>query len=105
MFNGMGIQWAGTLLGCVALALVPIPVCFYLFGRKLRERSKFSPTMMSKAVPEDEGESTEEEGAAVGTGTGAAVDGDANLRTTSTNRTGTTTNGDGAREKDLEKQA
>ncbi|KAK3683747.1 major facilitator superfamily domain-containing protein [Podospora appendiculata] len=44
MFEGMGIQWASTLLGCVAAALVPIPVLFYLYGHKLRERSSFAPT-------------------------------------------------------------
>ena len=58
MFDGMGIQWAGTLLGCVAVALVPIPIGFMLYGRKLRERSKFSPTFAEKAPPE---ESTDEE--------------------------------------------
>ena len=30
MYEAMGIQWASTLLGCVAAALVPIPVVFYL---------------------------------------------------------------------------
>ncbi|KAK3315119.1 putative fluconazole resistance protein [Apodospora peruviana] len=44
MFNGMGIQWASTLLGCVAAALVPIPVLFYLYGHKLRAKSSFAPT-------------------------------------------------------------
>jgi DHA1 family multidrug resistance protein-like MFS transporter len=44
MFNGMGIQWAATLLGCVAAVLVPIPVLFYLYGHKLRARSSFAPT-------------------------------------------------------------
>ncbi|KAK3320921.1 major facilitator superfamily domain-containing protein [Cercophora scortea] len=44
MFEGMGIQWASTLLGCVAAALVPIPVLFYLYGHKLRQRSSFAPT-------------------------------------------------------------
>lgn len=43
MFNGMGIQWASTLLGCVAAILIPIPVMFLLFGKKLRARSKFAP--------------------------------------------------------------
>lgn len=43
MFNGMGIQWASTLLGCVAAVLVPIPIGFYLFGEKLRAKSKFAP--------------------------------------------------------------
>ncbi|KAL1965148.1 hypothetical protein VTN77DRAFT_6061 [Rasamsonia byssochlamydoides] len=44
MFHGLGVNWAGTLLGCVASALVPIPVIFYLYGPKLRARSKFAPT-------------------------------------------------------------
>lgn len=44
MFNGMGIQWASTLLGCVAAALVPIPVIFYIYGHRIRKRSAYAPT-------------------------------------------------------------
>ncbi|KAK4507004.1 hypothetical protein PRZ48_000738 [Zasmidium cellare] len=44
MITGMGVQWAGTLLGCVAFALVPMPVYFYLRGSKIREKSNFAPT-------------------------------------------------------------
>jgi len=44
MFNGMGIEWASTLLGCVAAALVPIPVIFYLYGHRIRKRSAYAPT-------------------------------------------------------------
>ncbi|KAF9640123.1 putative major facilitator superfamily transporter protein [Lasiodiplodia theobromae] len=40
MFEGMGVQWAGTLLGCVAAVLVPVPILFYLKGAKIRERSQ-----------------------------------------------------------------
>ncbi|KAK5806688.1 hypothetical protein VI817_000946 [Penicillium citrinum] len=43
MFENMGIQWASTLLGCVAAVLVPIPIAFYFFGKKLRMKSKFAP--------------------------------------------------------------
>lgn len=43
MFQGMGIEWASTLLGCVAAVLVPMPVAFYLFGKKVRAKSKFAP--------------------------------------------------------------
>ncbi|KAG9185795.1 MFS general substrate transporter [Alternaria panax] len=43
MFNGMGIQWASTLLGCVAAVLVPMPVVFYLYGKQIRGRSTFAP--------------------------------------------------------------
>jgi len=61
MFKGMGIQYAGTLLGCVAILLIPIPVCFYLYGKKLRERSKYSPTMGDKPPLDEESEIDEEE--------------------------------------------
>jgi DHA1 family multidrug resistance protein-like MFS transporter len=44
MFKGMGVNWAGTLLGCVALLLVPIPVGFYYYGERLRMKSAFAPT-------------------------------------------------------------
>ncbi|KAF2722672.1 MFS general substrate transporter [Polychaeton citri CBS 116435] len=52
MINGMGVQWAGTLLGCVALALVPVPIVFYLKGAKIRSKSNFAPTfpMASQAA-------------------------------------------------------
>ena len=29
MYNRLGIQWAGTLLGCLGLVYVPIPFLFY----------------------------------------------------------------------------
>lgn len=54
MFNNLGIEWAATLLGCLALLCVPIPICFYLFGKKLRMKSKFAPTMSKKLAPEEE---------------------------------------------------
>ncbi|KAF7589486.1 hypothetical protein BBP40_004240 [Aspergillus hancockii] len=41
MFDNMGIEWASTLLGCIATVLIPIPVCFWLFGDRLRKRSRF----------------------------------------------------------------
>ena len=44
MTLGMGIQWAGTLLGCVAVVLIPVPIWFYLRGAKIREKSTFAPT-------------------------------------------------------------
>lgn len=49
MFNGMGIQWASTLLGCVAAVLVPIPVIFYKYGHKIRARSAYAPTNIGHA--------------------------------------------------------
>jgi DHA1 family multidrug resistance protein-like MFS transporter len=40
----MGVNWAGSLLGFVGCALVPIPIIFYRYGHKLRAKSKFAPT-------------------------------------------------------------
>ncbi|PWY84775.1 MFS general substrate transporter [Aspergillus heteromorphus CBS 117.55] len=60
MFDNMGIQWASTLLGCLAAVLVPIPVCFLLFGKNLRKKSKFAPyyekAQESHVADEDVGE-------------------------------------------------
>lgn len=51
MIEGMGVQWAGLLIGCFAFLLVPLPIIFYLKGDKIREKSKFAPTfpMANKA--------------------------------------------------------
>ncbi|KAH6605039.1 major facilitator superfamily [Trichoderma cornu-damae] len=56
LFNGLHIQWASTLLGAVALALAPIPFVFYLYGAKLRERSKIAPVF---SAPADEPKSSD----------------------------------------------
>ncbi|EQB44397.1 putative transporter [Colletotrichum sp. SAR 10_70] len=53
MFNGMGIEYASTLLGCVAVVLAPIPVIFYIWGHKIRAKSAYAPTF---AAPADEPE-------------------------------------------------
>lgn len=42
MFVNMKIQWASTLLGCVAIAMIPVPFLFYKYGKKIREKSKFA---------------------------------------------------------------
>lgn len=44
MFTGMGIQWASTLVGCVAAAMIPLPIIFYVYGKKIREHSKMAPS-------------------------------------------------------------
>lgn len=63
MFDNMGIQWAATLLGCVATALVPIPVIFYLYGKRLRMKSQFAPTFELDEAAHAPTERTEKEGA------------------------------------------
>ncbi|KAJ5499912.1 hypothetical protein N7453_008963 [Penicillium expansum] len=43
MFQNMGIQWAGTLLGCLAAIMIPIPIIFRAYGPWLRGKSKVFP--------------------------------------------------------------
>lgn len=42
MFHNMGTQWAGTLLGCVAAAMVPIPILFRLYATRLKKTIKLT---------------------------------------------------------------
>ncbi|CEN60690.1 Putative Synaptic vesicle transporter SVOP and related transporters [Aspergillus calidoustus] len=42
MMENLGVQWAGTLLGCLAVAMIPIPVGFQVYGPWLRQRSKLA---------------------------------------------------------------
>ncbi|KAF1837634.1 MFS general substrate transporter [Decorospora gaudefroyi] len=70
MFNGMGIQWASTLLGCVAAVLVPMPIVFYLFGKKIRGKSNFAP---APDIAQDKRRDEESKGAEDG-GSGETTD-------------------------------
>jgi DHA1 family multidrug resistance protein-like MFS transporter len=45
MFVNLGVQWAGTLLGCLALIMIPIPLAFIKWGPALRKKSKFAPIL------------------------------------------------------------
>ncbi|KAF4964376.1 hypothetical protein FSARC_7675 [Fusarium sarcochroum] len=60
MFDGMGIQYASTLLGCVAVVLAPIPFIFYRYGAKIRQKSKYAPTAPA-ATPSSSAEEDEKE--------------------------------------------
>ncbi|KIW92520.1 uncharacterized protein Z519_06367 [Cladophialophora bantiana CBS 173.52] len=42
MFHNLGVQWANTLLGCIATLLAPVPICFWLWGARIRARSSFA---------------------------------------------------------------
>lgn len=43
MFDTLGIGGAGSLIGGVAVILVPIPFVFWRYGKYIRQRSKFAP--------------------------------------------------------------
>ena len=42
MFTNMHINWAGTLLGCVAAVLIPVPFLFFKYGHLIREKSRYA---------------------------------------------------------------
>jgi hypothetical protein len=39
LYHALGANWAGTLLGLLEAACIPIPFIFYRYGRRIRERS------------------------------------------------------------------
>ena len=61
MFDNLGIEWAATLLGCLSAVFVPVPICFLIFGKRLRAKSKFAPTMTPKKPADEESETGSEE--------------------------------------------
>jgi len=40
MYHHLGVDWATSVLGFVAIAMVPIPVIFYRYGHTIRAMSK-----------------------------------------------------------------
>lgn len=40
MYAALTPQWAGTLLGLLEVAMIPIPIVFYRYGAKIRSKSK-----------------------------------------------------------------
>lgn len=41
MYERLGVNWAGSLLGFLALALVPLPIVLYIYGARIRSMSRF----------------------------------------------------------------
>lgn len=42
MFEGIGLNWSGLIIGLVALVLAPVPFMFSWYGARLRKMSKFA---------------------------------------------------------------
>lgn len=45
MFHNMGVEWAASLLGFLALLFLPIPFLFYVFGERIRGLSTYAPNI------------------------------------------------------------
>ncbi|KAL4807558.1 major facilitator superfamily domain-containing protein [Aspergillus unguis] len=43
MYHKLGVDWASSLLGFITVAMIPIPIVFFIYGKKIRALSKFSP--------------------------------------------------------------
>ncbi|OBT92280.1 hypothetical protein VE01_09528 [Pseudogymnoascus verrucosus] len=54
MFKALGVNWTGTLLGCVATVLVPIPAAFWYYGERIRARSPYAPTAAPQPGPDSQ---------------------------------------------------
>jgi DHA1 family multidrug resistance protein-like MFS transporter len=50
MYENLGHQWASTLVAFLSLVCVPMPFAFYYYGAKIRERSRFAPTLPPNPV-------------------------------------------------------
>ncbi|KAK5126147.1 hypothetical protein LTR85_011503 [Meristemomyces frigidus] len=42
VYNGLGVHWTMTLLGCLAVLQMPLPLLFYRYGPRLRAKSSFA---------------------------------------------------------------
>ncbi|KAI3405092.1 hypothetical protein KGF56_002048 [Candida oxycetoniae] len=41
MFTNLTVKWASTLIGCLAVLMLPVPVLFYKYGARIRKSSKY----------------------------------------------------------------
>ncbi|KAK6353862.1 hypothetical protein TWF730_008284 [Orbilia blumenaviensis] len=54
MYRNLGIAHAGTVLACIAVTLMPIPWVIFLYGKKLRAKSKFINEPNSKEAEDSD---------------------------------------------------
>ena len=45
MYHTLGVDWATSLLGFLTIAFLPVPILFFVYGKKLRALSKHSPNI------------------------------------------------------------
>ena len=44
MYHKLGVAWATSLLAFLSIAMIPVPILFYIYGAHIRRMSVFSPT-------------------------------------------------------------
>lgn len=73
MYKTLTPRWAGTLLGCLEILIIPIPFVFYRYGHRIRMRSPLIRSMQkdktklagktSRGITKQEGRQAEEKDA------------------------------------------
>lgn len=64
MFDKLNPRWASTLLGCIAVLMIPIPLILKRYGPALRRKSRFAPGRRPQPVQqavEDDSNSVDDE--------------------------------------------
>jgi hypothetical protein len=42
MYHNLGVPWASSLVGFIGVAMIPIPYAFFVYGKRIRAKSKWS---------------------------------------------------------------
>ncbi len=42
LYNNVGIPWGTSIFGFFAVCLIPVPYFFFIYGERIRQRSKWS---------------------------------------------------------------
>ncbi|KAH8658957.1 major facilitator superfamily domain-containing protein [Ilyonectria robusta] len=43
MYKRLGVDWATSVLGFIAIGLFPVPILLYIFGERIRKLSRYAP--------------------------------------------------------------
>jgi DHA1 family multidrug resistance protein-like MFS transporter len=44
MYHNLGVLWASSLLAFICVVFLPVPILFYIYGARIRKKSKWAPT-------------------------------------------------------------
>lgn len=61
MYKALGVAWSASLFGFIALALVPIPWVFEIFGPRMRENSRYGKKIRKQKMIIEEQRKQEQE--------------------------------------------
>jgi hypothetical protein len=49
MYENLGTQWASSVPGFLGVACIPVPVVLYIYGQKIRQKSKYASQTVGKS--------------------------------------------------------